>query len=76
MGALDIFPISMKVRGRLLVIVGGGAEALAKARLAVKTSAKVVVIARRISADFSDLKLETGGRALVPADLEGAGILH
>ncbi len=75
MAALDIFPISLKVRGRLLVIVGGGVEALAKARLAVKTSAKVLVIARKFSADFSGLEVETAERALLPADLEGAALV-
>ncbi|GLQ18877.1 siroheme synthase CysG [Maritalea porphyrae] len=58
MTRLGIFPVSYKVRGKKIIIVGGGAEALAKARLAIKTDAQVVVIARKIEADFSSLDLE------------------
>lgn len=58
MTRLGIFPVSYKVRGKKIIIVGGGAEALAKARLAIKTDAHVVVIARKIEADFSSLDLE------------------
>lgn len=39
MGYLNTFPVSYKVKGRRVVIVGGGAEALNKARLLAKTSA-------------------------------------
>ncbi len=69
---LDIFPISFKVRKRAVVIVGGDGEALAKARLAVKTSANVRVIAPRFEADFSGLNVEITLRRFQPADLEGA----
>ncbi|MGJ8527602.1 siroheme synthase CysG [Maritalea sp.] len=55
MTRLGIFPVSYKVRGKKIVIVGGGVEALAKARLAVKTDAHVLVVARKIEVDFSAL---------------------
>ncbi|MFT6659371.1 siroheme synthase CysG [Maritalea sp.] len=58
MTRLGIFPVSYKVRGKKIIIVGGGAEALGKARLATKTDAQVVVVARKIEADFSSLDLE------------------
>lgn len=72
MGALDIFPVSMKVAGRRIVIIGGGAEARAKARLAVKTSAEVVVISETFSADFAGLELVRVERGFEAADLENA----
>ncbi len=75
MGALDIFPISFKVRNRTIVIVGGGSEALAKARLAVKTSASVRVIASDFEADFSGLDVEIVGRRFQEADLDGAALV-
>jgi uroporphyrin-III C-methyltransferase/precorrin-2 dehydrogenase/sirohydrochlorin ferrochelatase len=49
MGELNTFPLSYKVRGQRIVIVGGGEEALNKARLAIKTTASVVIVAQLIS---------------------------
>src|ERR1700753_2001199 len=42
MGELKTFPISYKVEGKRIVVVGGGEEALNKIRLALKTTASVV----------------------------------
>lgn len=75
MPQLNTFPVSLKVEGQSIVIAGGGVEALNKARLAVKTSARVVVIAAEISADFSNLDVELVERAFVPADLENAALV-
>jgi uroporphyrin-III C-methyltransferase/precorrin-2 dehydrogenase/sirohydrochlorin ferrochelatase len=44
MGELNTFPVSYKVQGQRIVIVGGGEEALSKARLAAKTTASVVIV--------------------------------
>lgn len=49
MGELNTFPLSYKVQGQRIVIVGGGEEALNKARLAIKTTASVVILAQLIS---------------------------
>ncbi|HWA20221.1 MAG TPA: siroheme synthase CysG [Devosia sp.] len=46
MGELKTFPVSYKVQGKRIVIVGGGEEALNKARLALKTTASVVILSR------------------------------
>lgn len=75
MARLNIFPVSMKVAGRRIVIVGGGVEALNKARLAVKTSADVCVIAPEFVADFSGLPVELISRRFAVADLEGAALV-
>ncbi|MEM9220893.1 MAG: siroheme synthase CysG [Pseudomonadota bacterium] len=42
---MDAFPIFWSVKGRNIVVLGGGAEAAAKLRLVEKTSARVHVIA-------------------------------
>lgn len=75
MPKLNTFPVSIKVADRRIVIVGGGVEALNKARLAVKTTALVVVIAERIAADFSGLTIKLVERAFVAADLDGAALV-
>jgi uroporphyrin-III C-methyltransferase/precorrin-2 dehydrogenase/sirohydrochlorin ferrochelatase len=51
MGELNTFPVSYKVQGQRIVIVGGGEEALNKARLAIKTTASVVIVAETITSE-------------------------
>jgi uroporphyrin-III C-methyltransferase / precorrin-2 dehydrogenase / sirohydrochlorin ferrochelatase len=74
MGELNTFPVSIKVKGQRIVIVGGGEEALNKARLAIKTTASVVIISSRIEADFSSMPVKVAERAFAPADLDGAAL--
>jgi uroporphyrin-III C-methyltransferase/precorrin-2 dehydrogenase/sirohydrochlorin ferrochelatase len=74
MGALNTFPLSYKVEGLRIVIVGGGEEALNKARLATKTTALVVIISRTIEADFSILPVTVLNRAFETSDLDGAAL--
>lgn len=52
---MDAFPIFWSVKGRALVLFGGGAEAAAKLRLLKKTSATVHVIASAFEKDVIDL---------------------
>jgi uroporphyrin-III C-methyltransferase/precorrin-2 dehydrogenase/sirohydrochlorin ferrochelatase len=60
MGELNTFPLSYKVKGRRIVIVGGGDEALNKARLAVKTTAFIVIVADpEYHKNFHELGVET-----------------
>lgn len=75
MGALNTFPLSYKVKGQRIVIVGGGEEALNKARLASKTTASVVIIAPHFEADFSGLGVEIAARSFAPSDLDGAALV-
>ena len=74
MGELNTFPVSIKVRGQRIVIVGGGDEALNKARLAIKTTASVVIVSSDIEADFSALPVTVLARPFVATDLEGAAL--
>ena len=75
MGELSTFPISYKVEGQRIVIVGGGEEALNKARLAVKTTALVVIISQKIISDFSGLAVSVESRPFLVGDLEGVALL-
>jgi len=75
MGALNTFPLSYKVEGQRIVIVGGGEEALNKARLAIKTTASVVIISRTIEADFSALAVAVLARPFEAGDLDGAALV-
>jgi uroporphyrin-III C-methyltransferase/precorrin-2 dehydrogenase/sirohydrochlorin ferrochelatase len=75
MGALNTFPLSYKVRDRRIVIVGGGEEALNKARLAKKTTATVVIVAPAIEAAIFGLGVELNERAFASSDLDGAALV-
>jgi uroporphyrin-III C-methyltransferase/precorrin-2 dehydrogenase/sirohydrochlorin ferrochelatase len=75
MGELNTFPLSYKVKGQRIVIVGGGEEALNKARLAVKTTASVVIVAPAREADFSGLGVTVEERGFEASDLDGAALL-
>ena len=73
---LNAFPVFMRVEGRLVVIVGNGEEALAKARLMSQSSARLRIIADEpeaalvawVSADNADLVRQV----YAPAHLDGA----
>lgn len=72
---LNTFPVSMKVAGRRIVIVGGDDEALAKARLAAKTNGETFVVAPEFEADFSGLDVTLVARDAVPCDFFGAAMV-
>ena len=75
MGDLNTFPLSYKVQGQRIVIIGGGEEALNKVRLVTKTTATVVIISQHIEIDFSAFAVEVFERAFVAADLDNAALV-
>ena len=66
------FPIFMTVAGRRIVVSGGGAAALAKLRLLMKTEAQLTVFAadpaKEIETWASEGKLRLVRRAMQPGD--------
>src|SRR5687768_14252233 len=75
MGDLNTFPLSYKVQGKRIVIIGGGEEALNKVRLVTKTTATVVIISQHIEIDFSAFAVEVFERAFVASDLDNAALV-
>ncbi|WIY51665.1 siroheme synthase CysG [Devosia sp. YIM 151766] len=75
MSHLNTFPLSFKVKGRRIVIVGGGDEALNKVRLLAKTTGSIEIYSRRIEADFSAIAATIHERALRAGDLAGAALV-
>ncbi|SEP99405.1 uroporphyrinogen-III C-methyltransferase [Devosia sp. YR412] len=75
MGQLNTFPLSYKVQGQRIVIIGGGEEALNKVRLVTKTTAQVVIIARHIEPLFNAFEVELNERAFGAADLDNAALV-
>jgi uroporphyrin-III C-methyltransferase/precorrin-2 dehydrogenase/sirohydrochlorin ferrochelatase len=74
MGELNTFPVSYKVKGQRIVIVGGGEEALNKARLAIKTTASVVILSRERLEQFRDIPAEFSSE-FAPGLLDGTALV-
>ncbi len=57
---MDGLPIAFQLKGRGVLVVGGGTTALRKLRLLVKTSAEITVIASTPDSDLISYAAETG----------------
>ncbi|MEX2277912.1 MAG: siroheme synthase CysG [Cucumibacter sp.] len=75
MPRLATFPVSYKVRGRKIIIIGGGLEALAKARLAVKTDAEVLVISAELLPEFDDIRVTSAMYPAKASDLDNVALI-
>ena len=51
---LNAFPVFMRVEGRRAVIVGGGEEALAKARLMAQSSVELIIVSETVEASLAE----------------------
>jgi uroporphyrin-III C-methyltransferase/precorrin-2 dehydrogenase/sirohydrochlorin ferrochelatase len=75
MGLLNTFPLSFKVKGKRIIIVGGTDEALNKVRLVSKTTASVEIYSRHIEADFSAFSVAVFERAIRAEDVARAALV-
>ncbi len=75
MGLLNTFPLSFKVKGKRIIIVGGTDEALNKVRLVSKTTGSVEIYSRLIEADFSAFPVTVFERAIRADDIAGAALV-
>ncbi|MGH9459831.1 MAG: precorrin-2 dehydrogenase/sirohydrochlorin ferrochelatase family protein, partial [Vicinamibacteria bacterium] len=66
-----LFPISLKVEGRRVLVVGGGNVAESKARSLLEVGALVHVVTPEIRFDIGHPNLTLVRRAFEPSDLEG-----
>lgn len=63
---MKTFPMFLRVANRRIIIVGGGEQAAQKARLALKTEGRIVVVAPEPNPELRDLAAQ--GRITVVAD--------
>ena len=75
---MNFLPVFMDLRGRSCLVVGGGAAAVAKARLLAQTGAAVTVVAPRVDQALEALIAARAvrwiAREFVPADLAGRAL--
>ena len=76
---MNAFPVFMRVEGRVIVIVGAGEEALAKARLVGRSSAGIKIIAARPVRGLAEWASRSGASLIRQdydaAHLEGAALV-
>lgn len=83
MNDAPLYPVALKLEGRIALVVGGGAIALRKTADLLRAGAHVRVIAPEWPVDFHALECEPGNayrllrltRRFAPHDLEGAVIV-
>lgn len=69
---LSVFPAFFRVKGKKVVVVGGGDEAYAKVRLLRNTDAEIVVVSQELEADFASYL----GRESVKVVREEVSVTH
>jgi uroporphyrin-III C-methyltransferase/precorrin-2 dehydrogenase/sirohydrochlorin ferrochelatase len=70
--AVPVFPVFLKLEGRLVVLVGGGRLAAAKLPPLLEAGARVRVVAPGISDDIAGAPVEIVSRPFQAGDLDGA----
>ncbi len=72
---MKYYPMFFDMEGKTVLIAGGGAEALAKLRLVLKTVSRVRLVSDRFSSNIKNLAAENGlaliERDIAPKDLDG-----
>ncbi len=73
------YPVSLRLRGRLCVVVGGGTVATRKVELLLRCGAQVRVVAPRLARGLAELaaqgKIQAVRRRFRPEDVKGAFLL-
>ena len=76
---MDYFPFFFDLRGKLVLLVGGGEVALRKAALLVRAGAKLRVVAPRILPELAQYAISGGGtifqRSYRPSDISDCKIV-
>ncbi|WP_277208733.1 uroporphyrinogen-III C-methyltransferase [Isoptericola croceus] len=76
----DLYPLGLRVRGRLVVVVGGGPVATRRVRGLLDAGARVRVVSPGLSDELAGLVAGGGvehlARAYAAGDLDGAWLVH
>ncbi len=75
MSAAQLFPVFLKLRGRKVVLVGGGRVAASKLGGLLAAGADVTVVAPRLEAGLREATVHIVERPFTPSDLDGAWLV-
>ena len=70
-----LFPVFLKLRGRRVLLVGGGPVARGKLAGLLEAGARVTVVAPEVRPEIEAADVTVLSRAFTPADLEGAWLV-
>jgi siroheme synthase-like protein len=70
-----LFPVFLKLRGRRVLLVGGGPVARGKLAGLLEAGARVTVVAPEVRPEIEAADVTVVPRAFTPADLEGAWLV-
>jgi siroheme synthase-like protein len=76
MQALRFLPISIRIDGRAIVMIGGGKAALHKASALSRITDRGKIIAPEFHPEFAALPFDRIRKAYEPADLDGAFLVY
>jgi uroporphyrin-III C-methyltransferase/precorrin-2 dehydrogenase/sirohydrochlorin ferrochelatase len=71
----SLFPVFLKLRGRRVLVVGGGPVAHGKLAGLLEAGARVTVVAPEVRAEIEAADVTVLWRAFTPADLDGAWLV-
>jgi siroheme synthase-like protein len=69
------YPLFLDIRGKRVLVVGGGRVALRKAKGVLDAGARVVAVAPEFAAEFADLDVKRLEREFEDDDVEGAALV-
>ena len=70
-----LFPVFLKLSGRLVLVVGAGPVAASKIGPLVNAGATVRVVATEVSPTIESMKVEVARRAFRASDLDGVWLV-
>jgi siroheme synthase-like protein len=73
--SLPLFPVFLKLRGRRVLLVGGGPVARGKLAGLLEAGARVTVVAPEVRPEIEAADVTVLPRAFTPADLDGAWLV-
>ncbi|MDR3194705.1 MAG: bifunctional precorrin-2 dehydrogenase/sirohydrochlorin ferrochelatase [Tannerella sp.] len=76
MQTLQFLPVSIRIDGRAIVLIGGGRVALHKAAVLSRYTSTAKVVAPEFHPGFDALPFERVRKAYEPSDLDGAFLVY
>lgn len=74
--SVDFLPVGLRIRGKRILIVGGGKVGFHKASLLRRFTSEVTIVSSAFQAGFDGLPFELRRKKYDPSDLEDMGLVY